>query len=390
MEKSTENSGKTLPPSSSEKEKATSLSSEKLPRKKHPSPVNSMENTMTLSTKRSTDKLICKSPKESPSCSIADKTSAAIFTSNRVLMVLGVVQFILGFLMVLFGMYVIVYKASLSQIGGGIWGGIIAMITGVAGALAAAKNMCPFKSTAEKIAQTTFLALSLISVAVSQLIVVIAATGLARDVNSRNFQEAMEKTDGMSSFEKFSMEISQNHKGIMYNITLVIISSLECMVAVIASYNSSRELCPCFRRNEDYYQDNLNMHRSHAIVSSWLMGKHGTSAAPQIYVVAGPPSSLGRGSNLSSNLPMPVYAFQTPLAQPQIVPYPLIPAPLGSVPSPIIMPPRKINKIQKVYKSRSKTKSRSRDPTPRRSRSKSQSKERKLTEEEVVQTYTGK
>ncbi|KAF7276116.1 hypothetical protein GWI33_010908, partial [Rhynchophorus ferrugineus] len=92
---------------------------------------------------------------------------------------------------------------------------------------------------------------------------------------------------------------------------------------------------------------------------------------------------------LSSGMPIPVYAIPTPVVQPQIVGYPLIPAPLGPVPSPIIMPPnRKAMRVQKRYKSRSKSKSRSREPTPRRSRSKSSTKEPQITQEDLVQTYT--
>jgi len=69
------------------------------------------------------------------------------------------------------------------------------MVTGIAGCLAGAERLCPFKNTAQKMAHTTFLALSLISIAVSQLIVVIASTGLARDVNSVEFRETMEKAE---------------------------------------------------------------------------------------------------------------------------------------------------------------------------------------------------
>lgn len=72
---------------------------------------------------------------------------------------------------------------------------MLAMVTGISGTLAAAKHFCPFKNTAQKVAHTTFLALSLISIAVSQLIVVIASTGLARDVNSVEFRDSMEKAE---------------------------------------------------------------------------------------------------------------------------------------------------------------------------------------------------
>ncbi|KAH1015892.1 uncharacterized protein LOC109538285 [Dendroctonus ponderosae] len=355
------------------------------------------EHSMTLSTKMSTDQLICKSPQHSANGSVASLKKRKMLTPNRILMSLGILQFVFGFLMVLFGVYVIAYRASLSYLGAGVWGGILSMITGISGTLAAAKHFCPFNNTAQKFAHTTFLALSLISIAVSQLVVVIASTGLARDVNSVEFQEAMGKVEfhKMSMFQKVTGEISQNYRGILFNVALIIVSSVECIVAAIASYRSSRELCPCFRKNEDYYQDNLNMHRSQALVSSWLMEKHGASHAPQIYVVTGPPSSLGRGSNISNVMPMSLYALPAPMLQQQMMGYPLIPAPLGSVPSPIIPPPnRKLIKMSKhdKPKSRSKSKSRSREPTPKRSsrsKSKSKNRETQMTDEEVVKTYTG-
>lgn len=70
------------------------------------------------------------------------------------------------------------------QVGGGLWGGSIVSVTGVAGVLAAARDWCPLKTTAQKIAHTAFLALSLVSLALAQLVVVLASTGLARDLSS--------------------------------------------------------------------------------------------------------------------------------------------------------------------------------------------------------------
>ncbi|KAL1495009.1 hypothetical protein ABEB36_010499 [Hypothenemus hampei] len=282
------------------------------------------------------------------------------------------------------------FRFSFFQLGGGIWGGMLAMITGISGILSAAKHVCPFKHNAQKAAHTTFLALSLISVAVSQLIVVIACTGLARDVNSVEFRESLEKPETLSTLGKLTEEIAENYKGILFNIILIIVSSFECITAGIASYRSARELCPCFRKSEEYYQDNLNAHRSHALVSSWLMDKHGlsNSAVPQIYLVA-PSSTLERGSKMSSVMPVPLYAIPAPLIQPPIMGYPLIPAPLGSIPSPIIPPQnRKHTKVYKYYMSRSRSRSRSREPTPRKSKSKSYEPQQ-MTEADLVRTYTG-
>lgn len=91
-------------------------------------------------------------------------------------------------------------------------------------------------------------------------------------------------------------DIPKNYMSLLFSIALIIASSLECICAALASYKSSRDLCPCFKRNEENYNDNINIHRSHAIVSSWL-GKQ--NPPPQIYVVAGPPSSLGGRSKVS-------------------------------------------------------------------------------------------
>lgn len=53
----------------------------------------------------------------------------------------------------------------------------------MAGVIAGAKDWCPLKDTAQKVAHTTFLALSLVSLAIAQLVLVLAATGFARDLS---------------------------------------------------------------------------------------------------------------------------------------------------------------------------------------------------------------
>lgn len=67
------------------------------------------------------------------------------------------------------------------QIGGGLWGGFVATLTGVLGVLSTAKDCCPLKTNAQRITMTAFLALSLISLAIANLVLVLASIGLARD-----------------------------------------------------------------------------------------------------------------------------------------------------------------------------------------------------------------
>ncbi|CAH0564607.1 unnamed protein product [Brassicogethes aeneus] len=351
----------------------------------------SMDNNLTISTKLSTDQLICKTPQLSPSISVKslkDETTKKKTVRINGFLYLGILQVLFGILMMVFGVLVILHRASLSQYGGGFWGGGLAVATGISGILSAAKTFCPLKSTAQTVAHTVYLALSLISLAVSQLVVVIAATGLARDVN---IVDPDDKPPTIHSItDDISIELPSNYHSILANVGLLIVAAVECACAAIAAYKSARDVCPCFRKNNDESFRELNLQNSHAIVSSWL-GKHaGDSPAPQFYVVAAAPphSTLGKVSKMSGQF-TPVFAIP-PMMQPQMVRYPLIPAPLGQIPSPIIPPPGYLQyKVQRNYKK--KPRPRQREGTPKRSRSKSRSKsrERQITELDVARTYTG-
>lgn len=61
------------------------------------------------------------------------------------------------------------------------------MTTGIIGISASAKEWCPLKSTFQKITHTIFLALSLVSLAIAQLVVALAATGATRDINNSDY-----------------------------------------------------------------------------------------------------------------------------------------------------------------------------------------------------------
>lgn len=77
------------------------------------------DNSLTLSTKLSTDHLICKTPQDSPNGSVRslDKFAGEVRRTLRcTVLYLGVMQLVLGFLMVVFGVVVIVQEARLSQV----------------------------------------------------------------------------------------------------------------------------------------------------------------------------------------------------------------------------------------------------------------------------------
>jgi hypothetical protein len=76
---------------------------------------NTQDNKNTISSKLSTDQLICKSPQESPNSSVKLE-KIIIEGDDSSLLCLGLMQFIFGFLMVVFGGMVIHYDSSLSQV----------------------------------------------------------------------------------------------------------------------------------------------------------------------------------------------------------------------------------------------------------------------------------
>lgn len=83
--------------------------------------VKKTDNNLTLSTKLSTDHLICKTPQDSPSGSVRslgkqDYVGKKHRTFRCSVLYLGVMQVVLGFLMVVFGVVVIFQEARLSQV----------------------------------------------------------------------------------------------------------------------------------------------------------------------------------------------------------------------------------------------------------------------------------
>lgn len=73
------------------------------------------KNTNTISSKLSTDQLICKSPQESPENSVKELEKTIVGDDNS-LLCLGLLQFVFGFFMVVFGGLVLHYDASLAQV----------------------------------------------------------------------------------------------------------------------------------------------------------------------------------------------------------------------------------------------------------------------------------
>lgn len=78
------------------------------------------EINSTVSTKLSTDQLICKSPPSSVSTAGSnneDKNKSATITDQTpIVLYLGVLQILFGLLMAVFGVLVLIHESNLSQV----------------------------------------------------------------------------------------------------------------------------------------------------------------------------------------------------------------------------------------------------------------------------------
>ncbi|XP_045476100.1 uncharacterized protein LOC123681836 [Harmonia axyridis] len=362
-------------------------------------PAPSKRNSDAGLSKISVDQLIVKSPNDNISVSVKSSVKEVKCVKKRVVLDgavfwLGVLQILFGLFMMGFGVFAILHEASMSMTAAGIWTGLIAIATGIFGILATATRCCPVEEKWRKLSKTMFLALSLISVALSQLVVVLAGIGLARDLNNNENEGQNQELEAFTGKpfvqSKFSIIIPENYYGILANAALLIVSALEFICALLSSYKGAKALCPCFQQENIVYTG-LPVNNSHALVSSWL-GKH--TPPPQLYVVTSS-STLGRGTKISGGLPItPVFTYPPQMMAQQIMGVPLIPAPLGNIPSPIIPPNRRRHHIYSRHMPKSKTfPHRPREKTPRLSRSRSRSQPRTpevvLTERDVAKTYTG-
>jgi hypothetical protein len=162
---------------------------------------------------RPPDTVVAKSPGDSFSSTIKTRSSTLsgsfrgeASSEENAFLFLGVAQMMLGVLMAVFGVLAIVHDSSLSGVGAGLWGGAVAMATGVVGVLAGLRSCYSVtESSPSRLAVTAFLALCLISLAVSNLVVVLAVIGLVRDGQSADVR-AIEEEKASSSITRVFRE----------------------------------------------------------------------------------------------------------------------------------------------------------------------------------------
>lgn len=102
-------------------------------------------------------------------------------SEGPVIVTFGGIQLVAGVLMIAFGILAMLHEASMSSVGAGLWGGAMGAANGFVGIVAGFKGCYHSSDRISPLAITVYLALCLVAIGVSNLALVITATGLLRD-----------------------------------------------------------------------------------------------------------------------------------------------------------------------------------------------------------------
>ncbi|XP_026318400.1 uncharacterized protein LOC113229118 [Hyposmocoma kahamanoa] len=206
----------------------------------------------SLKSEDSTEHLICKSPpkvkkiksiKEQSVTSKSVEAGSETPTRKRLVVVLGLAHVVLGALLVGAGALGVARGAALARVGAGLWAGCVAVVAGVVGVLAGINDCYGLSSGANGgPLLTTFLALSLLSLACGNGAAVLAATGLQRDTMRARAPTALPSfQDEMEAWSP-----------VLTNIGLLIIACAQCIASVASICACARRACACLRPRQPF------------------------------------------------------------------------------------------------------------------------------------------
>lgn len=108
-------------------------------------------------------------------------------SEGPVIVTFGGIQLVSGILMIAFGILTMLHEASLSSVGAGLWGGAMGAANGFVGIVAGFKGCYQTSDRISPLAITVYLALCLVAIGVSNLALVLTATGLLRDSHRSDY-----------------------------------------------------------------------------------------------------------------------------------------------------------------------------------------------------------
>ncbi|KAK3911964.1 Envoplakin, partial [Frankliniella fusca] len=189
----------------------------------------------------------------STTTTVSDVSSgrAGSTSDENAFLFLGCVQALLGVLMVVFGVLAMLHRASMSSVGAGVWGGAISFVSGVAGVIAGLRSCYSSSgrggSGRPPIAPTVFMALSLVALAVANLVLVLAAIGLVRDARTPDIQLLREEEDAEEE-DAGASPGSSHWERVLASCGLLLASGLQLLAAIASGYRCYRLVCPCAAR----------------------------------------------------------------------------------------------------------------------------------------------
>lgn len=130
-------------------------------------------------TKKVKPPLIAKSP--SSEKTLLTTSADGSFRESNLLLVVSNLQIVSGLLMLIFGVLCAIYDVTMSRLGAGLWGGMVALLAGSLGT-AASLNSCLSRRSSH-LYLTLYLALCLVSLAVNTLVLLLTLTAIVRDAH---------------------------------------------------------------------------------------------------------------------------------------------------------------------------------------------------------------
>uniref|UniRef100_A0A1B6EG46 Uncharacterized protein n=1 Tax=Clastoptera arizonana TaxID=38151 RepID=A0A1B6EG46_9HEMI len=290
---------------------------------------------------------------------------------GRTLLICGGIQMLCGLLMGVFGVLTLLHDASMAEYAGGVWSGAVAMICGLVGIMVGIRGCCsPEGSGTPSLGVTLYLALCLVTIAVCNLGLVLASTGLVRDAQRPNYYIPDENDP--AGLPQPDMPLT-NWAPVLANLGLLMTTTLLCITTVVAAFKVYRKVCPCTAPHDRLLGSDSPASSSYSSGSKQKLVKHWLGQQAAMYPSPGllvyPPQLVMEGNQ--------IYTVPSSIGYPQcITPIHGNPYPQRRRSTPH-RTPRDVPAFQDSRRNR------------RRQRDIPKEKKREVTEEELEKTYTG-
>jgi len=154
----------------------------------------------------------------------------------KVALALGMAKCFLALLLLAFGALALWEQAAMSYLGSGLWCGAVVALSGLMGIMAAQRSN-------NLVYIVSFLLMSVLSLAAIGLLLIFAATGLARDSDAP-YGYFVDQEDG--SAVEILGTVALRQRAVIINAVLVALGVVETMASLASIVICLREVCQCY------------------------------------------------------------------------------------------------------------------------------------------------